>query len=66
MRITVLLGKEERAVDIEEGSSPLDVIRQLALAPDAFLVLRESEPIPVDEVLTEGDSIKILRVASGG
>lgn len=53
-------------MDIEEGSSPLDVLRQMALAPDAYLILRGRTPIPADEALTEGDSIKLVRVASGG
>ncbi len=66
MRIMVLLGKEQRVMDVEEGSSPLDVIRQMALTPDAYLILRKKTPIPVDEVLNEGDSIKLIRVASGG
>jgi sulfur carrier protein ThiS len=66
MHITVIQGREEQAIDVQEGSTPLDIIRQLALAPDAFLVLRERSPIPVDEVLTDGDSIRLIRVASGG
>ena len=66
MRITVVQGKEVRAMDVPEGSSPLDIIRQLALSPDAFLVLRGRTPIPLDEVLTEGDSVRFIKVASGG
>lgn len=66
MRVTVIQGKEERPMDVPEGSNSLDIIRQLALSPDAFLVLRGRTPTPLDEVLTEGDSVRLIRVASGG
>ncbi len=66
MHVKVIQGMEELVIDVQEGSTPLDIIRRLALAPDAFLVLRDRTPIPVDEVLTDGDSVRLIRVASGG
>ncbi len=66
MRITLRLGGNDQEVDVAEGASPLDIIREMKLPPDAYIVLRGTTPIPVDEVLSEGDTIRLIKVASGG
>jgi sulfur carrier protein ThiS len=66
MRITVLVGSEEHVLEVDEGSSSQAIMAHMDLRPDAYLVLRTGVPIPVDEPLGEGESIKLIRVASGG
>lgn len=66
MRIKVRSGPSEQDIDLDNGSTPEDVLRSLDLHPDAHLIVRDNSPIPLDEPLREGDSVKIIKVASGG
>lgn len=66
MRLIVRQGKDEQSMEVPEGSSSLDVLDRLSLLPDAYIVLRGRTPVPVDEVLNDGESIRLIKVASGG
>jgi len=57
-------GRDE--VDVPENASPMDVLKELGLLPDAHIVLRDGVPIPIDERLNDGDVLKVIVVASGG
>jgi sulfur carrier protein ThiS len=57
-------GREE--VEMPESASPIDLLDRLCLLPDAHIVLRAGVPIPIDEQLADGDTLKIVKVASGG
>lgn len=66
MKISVVLGGSKEELEVPENASSMDLLARLCLLPDAHLVLREGMPIPVDERLNDGDSLKIIKVASGG
>ncbi len=66
MRLVVQQGKVEQIVEVPQGSSPMVVLDLLRLPPDAFIVLRGRAPIPLDERLSDGESITLIKVASGG
>lgn len=53
-------------VSVKEGSSVLEVLRALAIPPDAVVVLREESPVPVDASVREGDRLRVVNVFSGG
>lgn len=60
------MAKGEEIVEIDDRSTPQAVLDRLNLLPDAHLVLRGRRPIPIDEPLIDGESIRIIKVASGG
>lgn len=66
MRITVETRGRTDSVEMPDGASPMDVLASLTLLPDAHIVLRGGVPIPIDERLSDGDSLRLIRVASGG
>jgi sulfur carrier protein ThiS len=53
-------------VEVPDGALCLDVLDKLNLSPDAHIVTREGEPIPIDEKLKDGEKIEIIKVVSGG
>jgi sulfur carrier protein ThiS len=53
-------------VELPEGSTGFDLLRELALAPDAHLVVRGERPLPLDEALIDEERIRVLSVVSGG
>ena len=52
--------------ELQEGATARDLVRELGLPTAACLVLRSGRPIPIDEPLSEGDSLEVVYVASGG
>ena len=58
--------KNEKKIELQENSTALDMLKKLDLNPDTMLIIRDSEPIPVDEELNDEDILKIVRVVSGG
>jgi sulfur carrier protein ThiS len=66
MRVRVQMAKGDDVIELSDSSTPAAVLDLLRLLPDAHIVLRGRVPIPIDEPLVDGDSIKIIKVASGG
>jgi sulfur carrier protein ThiS len=58
--------KETKSVEVEKGTTVEGLIRELHLYPDAWIAVRDQTPIPLDEVLEDGDEIKLVAVVSGG
>ena len=75
LRITVETGKwaaryvEEPIIimDIDEGSTVLDVIEEIGIPEDeAGMAVINDNGVPKDHVLSDGDKIKIHPVIIGG
>ncbi len=64
--LTILPEKIVRQVNIQPGCTVEDVLRACAFLPDAYIVLRESTPVPIDDVLDADVELTAVRVASGG
>ncbi|OGS49244.1 MAG: hypothetical protein A3K68_06035 [Euryarchaeota archaeon RBG_16_68_13] len=58
--------REDEEVHLAEPATGLDLLRALGLAPDAHILARSHTPIPLDEVLSDGDRIRLISVVSGG
>jgi sulfur carrier protein ThiS len=59
----------EQIMELNEGSTPLELLQELNLYPDEVLILSRQDgdrPIPINTRLRKGDSILIVPVASGG
>lgn len=48
------------------GTKVKDLLNQLKLNPESFLVVRNSEVITEEDVLQDQDKIELLSVISGG
>jgi sulfur carrier protein ThiS len=69
MRVKVkLLPREKKFkdVDVKNGAIGKDLLEKLRLQPDAYIIARKGNPIPLDEELKEGEKISIFQVISGG
>ncbi len=49
-----------------DEASGFDIVRALDLKPDAHILVRDGSPVPMDVVLSNGDRVKLIKVASGG
>jgi sulfur carrier protein ThiS len=56
----------EKEVEIRHGMTLRDALLKLSLQPEALLAVRGGEMITDDEIVREGDVIKLIAVISGG
>lgn len=67
VKITLLPQKNNvQEIELNEGSTGLDLLEKLNLAFDAHIITRDDSPIALDEELKEKDEIGIIKVVSGG
>jgi len=66
LHVELLHSGERRIMKFPDEASGFDVVDALDLKPDAYLLVRDGQPIPMDEVLRNGDRVKLIKVASGG
>ena len=67
MYIEVYNERERNTLKVEfAGTKVKDLLSQLKLNPEAFLVVRNSEVITEEEILQDQDRIELLSVISGG
>ncbi|OPX63530.1 MAG: hypothetical protein A4E29_00257 [Methanomassiliicoccales archaeon PtaB.Bin134] len=66
MELSVEFNRQSRSLSLPEGSTVQGLLDSMGLYPDAHIVVRGRTPIPLDQPLSPGDSLRIIRVASGG
>jgi sulfur carrier protein ThiS len=68
VKISVKLSreKEKKEIDIKDGSTVMDLLKELNLKPDTLIVLNNDLPIPVDDLLKDKQNLSIILVSSGG
>ena len=66
IKITMIPSNVKKDIDMKTGSTASDLLKKLNLKPDTVIVLRKSIPVPVDDVITDMDELKIVQVSSGG
>lgn len=64
MSVKILLRQKE--FEVKSGMTLRQALLKLELQPEAFLATRDGEMITEDEILKEGDCIKLIAVISGG
>ncbi|TRZ67146.1 MAG: thiamine biosynthesis protein ThiS [Methanothrix sp.] len=55
----------ERLVEVEEGLTYGDLLDILNINPETVVILKDGNPVPVDDVLEAGD-VEVIRVVSSG
>lgn len=66
LHVELLPSGKRKIMKFPDKANGFDVVDALDLKPDAYLLIRNGQPIPMDELLNSGDRIKLIKVASGG
>lgn len=66
MKINVQHEGKSEEICLDEGSTAEVLLACMGLLPDAYIILKGNIPVPIDCILIDGDSIKLIKVASGG
>jgi len=56
----------DQEFEVRAGMTIRDALLKINIQPDAVLITRNGELITDDEILHEGDEIKLIAVISGG
>ncbi|MBI4770370.1 MAG: MoaD/ThiS family protein [Chloroflexi bacterium] len=62
----VTLTFRDKTYEVPAGLTVREAIRQTGLAPETTLAVREGSLVPDDEILNDGETIKLIAVVSGG
>ena len=57
--------KKEEVVEVENGENYARVLESLEINPETVVIIRNGQPVPVDDKVEEGE-ITVMRVISGG
>ena len=55
-----------KSVELPPDARGLDLVRALGLAADVHIIVRGSTPLPEDEPLRDGETVRVIGVVSGG
>ncbi len=62
----VHLSHPSRQVELQGPKRVADLLKELQLIPEAFLVIRGKDLMTEDEIVADGDRIEVRPVISGG
>lgn len=66
VRIKILSGGVlEKTIEVEQGSTYSDILAELGINPETVVVMVDSRPVPIDDVV-DSSRIDILKIVSGG
>ncbi len=64
MPVKLILRKQE--IDVKPGMTLLDSLKKANILPEGVIATRNGELILEDEILQDGDVVKLVAVISGG
>lgn len=56
----------DKEFEVKAGMTLLDALKKCNIVPEAVIAMRDGEMITDDEVLRNGDEVKLIAVISGG
>ena len=68
MKIKVKLSRNSKIkeLNIKTKSTVEDLLKKIDLKPDTLIVMNRGAPIPIDNILKDGQELTIIQVSSGG
>lgn len=64
--MAVKLVLRDKEYEVRAGMTLLDALKQSNIVPESVIATREGEMILDDELLQDGDVVKLIAVISGG
>ena len=64
--MTVKLVLRDKEVEVKPGMTLLDSLKKTGILPESVIASRSGELIVEDEILKDGELIKLIAVISGG
>lgn len=65
-KMSVKLVLRNKEYEVKAGMALLDALKKCGIVPESVIATREGELITEDEILKDGEEIKLVAVISGG
>jgi sulfur carrier protein ThiS len=65
-KMSVKLVLRDKEYEVRPGMALLDALKKIDIVPESVIATRDGEMILEDEILRDGDLIKLIAVISGG
>ena len=62
--VTLILRNQK--YEVRAGMTLHSALKKIGVLPESVIALRDGEVIPEDEILREGETIRLVAVISGG
>ena len=62
----VILKFRDQVYEVKAGMTARDALKKIDILPNSVLITRDEELITDDEILRDGDTIRLIAVISGG
>lgn len=56
----------DKKFEAKPGSTLMDALKKIDILPESVIAVRDGEMILQDEILKDGDNIRLVSVISGG
>jgi sulfur carrier protein len=64
--MTAKLTLRDKEYEVKHGMMLLDALKKCGIVPESVIATREGEMILDDEILKDGDVVRLIAVISGG
>jgi sulfur carrier protein len=64
--MTVKLILRDNEYEVKSGMALLDALKKIGVLPESVITTRDGEMILEDEILKDGDVVRLIAVISGG
>jgi sulfur carrier protein ThiS len=65
-KMSAIIKLREKEYEVKPGSDVRHTLQKLGIQPESVLITRKGQLITDDEILSDGDVIKLVSVISGG
>ncbi|HHT18547.1 MAG: MoaD/ThiS family protein [Euryarchaeota archaeon] len=66
MQVTVVIGEDEKQLDIDEGKTVKDLLQMIEIPVETVVVKKNHSIIIEEEIIEDGDLIEVIKVIYGG
>lgn len=66
MEVTIIIGEEEKQLDIEEGKTIKKLLQMMEIPVETVVVKKNQSIIMEEELVEDGDIIEVIKVIYGG
>jgi len=66
MEVTVIMGEDEKKMDLQDDKSIKDLLKMLKIPLETVVVKKNQSIVIEEEPVEEGDVLEIIRVIYGG
>ena len=66
MQVTVVIGEDEKQLDIDEGKTVKDLLQMIEIPVETVVDKKNHSIIIEEEIIEDGDLIEVIKVIYGG